>query len=135
MLNDLDVKWSRTEGYEVSSRGDKRFSAFYAIMNDGRSIEMHYQCDVKGFDPGGTNWRLGKGKPSLNLNIDLYHEYLNLWKLWTADNFQLVIELNTQAEIHNNCLRDSFASTPVNQAHALADILTILRKRKHEHQI
>jgi hypothetical protein len=41
------VKWSRTEGYEVSSVGDWRFSAFNAILEDGRSIECHYQCCVK----------------------------------------------------------------------------------------
>lgn len=40
--------WKRYGGYEVSSHGDKRFSAFNAIMSDGRSIECHYQCDVKG---------------------------------------------------------------------------------------
>lgn len=51
--------WSRRGGYEVSSKGDKRFSAFNAIMPDGRSIEEIYQCDCKHFDPGGTNWRLG----------------------------------------------------------------------------
>jgi hypothetical protein len=135
MSVDSDVRWSRTEGYEISSQGDKRFSAFNAIMYDGRSIEMHYQCDVKGMDPGGINWRLGKGKPSLIPNTDLYHEYLDLWKCWSVNNLELLRELDIQAYNHNNCLRDRFASTPVNQAHALADILTILRKRKHEHQV
>lgn len=40
--------WGRRTrpGYEVSSKGDKRFSALFAKMPDGRSIEMHYQCDV-----------------------------------------------------------------------------------------
>lgn len=41
--------WSKNDGYECSSAGDFRFSAFYAIMPDGRSIEQHYQCDVKGY--------------------------------------------------------------------------------------
>ena len=35
----MTYKWSKTQGYEVSSRGDKRFSAFNAIMPDGRSCE------------------------------------------------------------------------------------------------
>ena len=58
--------WARRDknGYEVSSKGDKRFSALYARMLDGRTIEEHYQCDVKGYDVGGTNWKLGKGKLS-----------------------------------------------------------------------
>lgn len=47
--------WQRYRGYEVSSKGDKRFSAFNAILSDGRSIEQHYQCDVKGYNIGGTN--------------------------------------------------------------------------------
>jgi hypothetical protein len=29
--------------YEVSSRGDKRFSALYAKLSDGRTIEQAYQ--------------------------------------------------------------------------------------------
>ncbi len=39
-------KWARYGGYEISSQGDKRFSAFNAILSDGRSIEQWYQCDV-----------------------------------------------------------------------------------------
>lgn len=35
--------------YEVSSKGDKRFSAFYARLKDGRTIEEAYQLDVKGY--------------------------------------------------------------------------------------
>lgn len=46
--------WARRGGYEVSSKGDKRFSSFCAIMPDGRSLECHYQCDIKGYDVGGT---------------------------------------------------------------------------------
>ena len=57
--------WNRYGGYECSSKGDSRFSAFNAIMPDGRTIEQHYQCGVKGYQPGGTNWKLGKGKPPL----------------------------------------------------------------------
>ena len=56
-------KQDNAVGYECSTKGDKRFSAFCAIMPDGRSLEMWYQCDIKGYDIGGTNWRLGKGNP------------------------------------------------------------------------
>lgn len=124
-----DVTWSRNRGYEVSSKGDGRFSAFNAIMPDGRSIEMHYQLDVKGFDPGGVDWRLGKGKPPLDPDIDLYGAYLDLWKTWVVHNFDLIRELNILAYEHGNCLRDRFATTEVNQARALADILTTIRNR------
>lgn len=115
--------YSRYTGYEVSSKGDKRFSALYAILPDGRSIEQHYQCDIKGYDPGGVNWRLGKGKPSLIKDIDLWKEYLNLWKIWAENHKDLIEELAYHADNNNFMLSDMFATTPVNQARALAQIL------------
>ena len=115
--------WKRYGGYEVSSRGDARFSAFNAILEDGRSIEQHYQCDVKGYDPGGTNWRLGKGKPPLDTSKDLYAEYRQLWRNWALRRIGLLVELRTLADAHGKVLSDRFASTPINQARALADIL------------
>ena len=120
--------WKRYGGYEVSSHGDKRFSAFNAIMPDGRSIEMHYQCDVKGYDVGGKNWRLGKGKPPRNsmTKEDMWKAYLGLWILWAANNAKPIQELKIHADKHGGVLSDKFASTPVNQARALAEILNNL---------
>ncbi len=122
------IRWARTcsGGYEVSTKGDKRFSAFVAQMHDGRTIEQWYQCDVKGYDVGGTNWRLGKGKPSLIEYPDLYKEYRKLWVIWSMNNLPLIHELSRNVSSHKNCLTDQFAKTPVNQAHALADILNRL---------
>ena len=114
--------WSRTTGYEVSTKGDSRFSAFYAIMPDGRSLEMQYQCDVKGYQPGGRNWKLGKGKPPLDKNIDLWEAYLSLWIFWAKRNLPLMRDLWI-ATREDRVLRDRFASTPINQAHALSEIL------------
>ena len=119
-------KWKRYGGYEVSSKGDKRFSAFNAILSDGRSIEMHYQCDVKGYDPGGTNWRLGKGKPPLNRDLDLWTAYFSLWIMWAMDHQELLAELKQLAEAKGKVLSDCFASTEVNQARALAELLNLL---------
>lgn len=110
--------WKRYGGYEVSSQGDRRFSAFNAVMPDGRSIEQHYQCDVKGYDPGGRNWRLGKGKPPLDRSKDLLAAYVQLWRTWAAAHPALMAELAQHA-----VLSDRFATTPVNQAHALSIIL------------
>lgn len=116
--------WSRYGGYEVSSKGDRRFSAFNAHMPDGRTIEEHYQCDVKGYDPGGTNWRLGKGKPPLDKSKDLWLEYLALWRTWAGINPMLVEFLREHVSSkHAGVLSDRFATTPVNQAHALATLL------------
>ena len=120
--------WKRKHptGYEVSSKGDKRFSAFNAILQDGRSIEMHYQCDIKGYDPGGSNWRLGKGKAPLNKSINLLEEYVNLWRVWAKDNLPMMRELYRKAIAHDSTLTDCFASTEVNQAHALSVVLNEL---------
>jgi hypothetical protein len=110
--------WSRFGGYECSTRGDARFSAFNARMPDGRSIEQHYQCDVKGYQPGGTNWRLGKGKPPLDRSIDLWAAYLQLWRTWAENNPTEMRELR-----QHPVLSDRFATTPVNQARALSTLL------------
>lgn len=122
----IKYKYSLHSGYECSSKGDKVFSAFNAILEDGRSIEQHYQCDVKGFDPGGTDWRLGKGKPPVvrMTEDELYDRYLKLWKRWALDHPQEMQRLRMCAQQNNNTLRDSFSRTQINQARALAQILT-----------
>lgn len=126
----MEFSWKRHGGYEVSTRGDARFSAFNARLSDGRTIEQHYQCDVKGYDPGGRNWRLGKGKPPLDRSKDLWSEYLALWRRWAEDNLQLMRELYVAAKRHGGVLSDRFASTEVNQARALAHVLNELCKTR-----
>lgn len=130
MTTTTHITWTRVHngGYEVSSKGDVRFSAFYARLADGRTIEQHYQCDVKGYQPGGTDWKLGKGRPPLDTSIDLYAAYLDLWKQWARVNIPLMRELWQKARDHGFMLTDRFAKTDVNQARALADILNILVK-------
>lgn len=122
--------WQRFGGYDCSSKGDPRFSAFNAKLGDGRSIEEHYQCDVKGYDPGGRNWRLGKGKPPLTKQTpeELWTKYLHLWISWAKGNMPLMQELGQKAAQHGNILSDRFASTPINQARALAAILSHLKE-------
>lgn len=123
--------WSRFGGYEVSSKGDPRFSAFNALLPDGRSIEQHYQCDVKGFDPGGTNWRLGKGKPPLNTNLNLVDDYVKLWRKWSTLNIDLMRELYFLGKGYDYKLSDCFATTPVNQANALSIVLNELLEKSN----
>lgn len=108
-------------GYELSSHGDKRFSALFAKLADGRTIEQAYQLDVKGYRTVSNDWRSGKGKPPLDRSIDLYAEYLKLWKQWAAENPALIEDLRVRAE--GRVLTDKFASSPVSQARALCDIL------------
>ena len=124
-IDATQITWSRSKGYECSSKGDTRFSAFYAKLPDNRTIEMWYQCDIKGYDVGGTNWRLGKGKPPLMKypNDGLYELYKSLWRLWSIHHPRDMMELLHHAQQNNNSLSDMFATTPVNQARALSEIL------------
>ena len=118
------VKWSRRgKGYECSSKGDLRYSALYTKLEDGRSIEQHFQGDIKGYDPGGTNWKLGKGKPPKDKSIDLWEEYLKLWRRWADLNPHLLEELYHITKLTNNTLTDMFASSENNQARALAYLI------------
>ena len=121
--------WQRFGGYECSSKGDNRFSALNAVLRDGRTIEQHYQCDVKGYDPGGKNWKLGKGKPPLR-DVNLYAEYLLLWKHWATDNLPLMRELYHAGRKAGWILSDRFATSEVNQARALADVLNLLCEKR-----
>lgn len=118
----MKFTWQRFGGYECSSQGDKRFSALFAVMPDGRTLEMHYQCDCKGFQPGGRDWRLGKGKPPRDPSVDLWEAYLGLWRVWAANHVDLMRELHWAASA-TGMLSDRFATTPINQARALAVVL------------
>lgn len=119
------IKWSRyaPNSYEVSSQGDKRFSALLAKLNDGRTIEEAYQLDIKGYRSKGNDWRLGKGKPPI-VSItkeEQWKQYKQLWKTYLNENPELEQDLLEKAQ--NKTLTDKFASTDISQARALAEIL------------
>lgn len=73
---------------ECSSRGEKRLSAFYAVVN-GKSIETQYQA-AKVFSDGSTNlhWRAAKGRQAINAAYcaDLYSK---LWDQYIAEHPEL----------------------------------------------
>lgn len=118
------VTWTRHgKGYEVSTKGDIRFSPMMCKLEDGRTIEQHYQLDVKKIDPGGTDWRKGKGKPPKDPTVNLWEEYLSLWRRWIALNPELFEELYKTVSLCGNVLKDRFATTEVNQARALAFLI------------
>ena len=114
-------KYSVHSGYECSSKGDKRFSAFFARLPDGHSIEHHYQVNVKGY----SSIEEGKGKPPLKkMSRDaLYERYLDLWRQWAALHPAEIEDLRFHALQFGGVLRDRFATSHVNQARALAQIL------------
>lgn len=114
-------KWARTSdnNYEVSSQGDRRYSAFYAKLKDGRSIEEHYQVDYKGYD----SIQAGKSKPPKNSDTPAqsYEHYKGLWKQYFDEKPALLEEIKKIAA--NKTLTDKFATTNINQARAIAEIL------------
>ncbi len=73
---------------ECSSKGDKRFSAFYARIKTrgNKSIEDIYQ-GAKVFADGSTNlgWREAKGKKSINQE-EVSRLYSKLWDEYIDEN-------------------------------------------------
>lgn len=74
---------------ECSSKGDKRFSAFYAKV-DGESIENIYQA-AKVFQDGSTGltWRESKGKKPINIE-EVSKLYKELWRKYLLKNSNLI---------------------------------------------
>ena len=121
MLSDVvevgKYNYSKTEGFEVSTRGDnfgKQFSALNARLKDGRTIEEAYQ-EAKG---------TGKGQPAKDPNFDYYGTYKNLWQQWAKENPGKIKELKDYLDKNNiTTLRDRFATTENRQDRALSEIL------------
>ena len=78
---------------ECSSRGDKRFSAFYAkpLSLKGRTIEQAYQA-MKVFKDGssGLHWRQAKGRFAIN-QADCEAAYQRWWAEYIDENDYLLI--------------------------------------------
>ena len=85
--------------YECSSKGDKRFSAFYAriIQRGNKSIEDLYQA-AKVFSDGttGLTWRLAKGRKPVN-GPEVAALYDQLWKEYLDENPDLINILKAQS--------------------------------------
>ncbi len=99
---------------ECSSRGDKRFSAFYARVN-GKSIEEKYQA-AKVFAGGttGLHWRQAKGKKAVNA-AECKALYESLWRQYISEHPALLAVLKAASG-----LSDIFARPgSVNQAEVL----------------
>ncbi len=89
------VRCGKAPFLECSSRGDKRFSAFYARVN-GRSIEGRYQA-AKVFADGSTGlgWREAKGRKPINIG-EVSRLYEELWRVYLEENPELLIFLREQ---------------------------------------
>lgn len=81
------LKFGKAPYLECSSKGDKRFSAFYArpVSLKGKSIEESYQ-GMKVFADGSTglNWREAKGKKAINAK-ECAIAYDKWWREWVEE--------------------------------------------------
>ncbi len=111
------VKYGEAPFLECSSRGAKRFSAFYARVN-GHSIEEQYQA-AKVFEDGSTgfHWRKAKGLKPINA-VECAVLYEKLWRQYISEHPELLEVLKKASG-----LSDMFAHEGgVNQAHVLWEI-------------
>lgn len=90
------IKHGKAPYLECSSRGDKRFSAFYAFVvykGNRRPIEDHYQAfkifEVDGKRVTGLSWKEAKGKRAINQQA-ASEFYSMLWDLYIARNPELL---------------------------------------------
>jgi hypothetical protein len=116
--------------FEVSSRGDKRFSAGWAEV-DGRTIEDIYQVDIKGgvkTGPGRFAYSTkgnppAAGSPASKMTPDeQYEAYKDLWRKYFDQNPEALQEVARKSQ--GKVLTDIYGSGDVNQARAIHDILT-----------
>lgn len=138
---DTEIQWARiaSNNYEVSSKGDRRFSALYATFKpgtiidgvdvSGKTIEDVYQNVIK---KSGKGQAPAKDSKLYNESLKTQKEredfsytngYLPLWQEWARQNPELIEELREKAK--GKILTDQFANTRVSQARALADILNL----------
>lgn len=93
------VKTGKHPRLECSSRGDKRFSAFYARIKSrgNKSIEELYQA-AKIFADGttGLSWRAAKGRKPIN-TAEVKELYSALWDEYFTENphlFEVLSDYN-----------------------------------------
>lgn len=88
---------------ECSSKGDKRFSAFWAKIagRGNRSIEALYQA-AKIFEDGetGLDWRAAKGRKAVN-QAEVSRLYSILWDEYLLENPELMPVLLAQSGLQD----------------------------------
>lgn len=86
------IRHGKAPFLECSSRGDKRFSAFFARV-DGRTIEEQYQA-AKVFADGSTGlpWRQAKGRQAVNQK-EVAALYARLWDCYIEQHKELLAVL------------------------------------------
>lgn len=87
------LRFGQAPFLECSSRGEKRFSAFYARIRGrgNKSIEDLYQSAKKFEDPHAQYWTLRdrKGKPAKN-QAEVRELYSTLWDEYIEENPEFI---------------------------------------------
>ena len=137
---DTRAEWTvpKSKTLEVSSAGDKRFSALYATFKSGayagRTIEDVYQNTLK---MSGKGRAPAKESPlhrerASDETLEQYKKrveevsfkaYKQLWSDWLVENPELANELSFLVQ-QGVKLTDKFAGTAVNQARALTELVS-----------
>jgi hypothetical protein len=88
------IKHGTAPFLECSTKGDTRFSPFFAHVN-GRSIEAQYQA-AKVFENGDTNlhWKLAKGRRAINQE-EISILYSRMWNQYILENPALLTVLTS----------------------------------------
>lgn len=83
------MRYGKPPFLECSTRGDKRFSPFYAFVN-GKSIEDQYQA-AKIFEDGSTglSWKQAKGRKAINMK-ECTLLYERLWRQYIFEHPELL---------------------------------------------
>ena len=85
---------------ECSSKGDKRFSAFFATI-DGYTIEQLYQSNKIVDGKPVDNWRDAKGKKADNQK-EMRELYARLWDIYFLKNpelYDVILQYNGFSDI------------------------------------
>src|ERR1017187_7225888 len=83
------IKHGEPPYLECSSKGDKRFSAYFAVV-DGKTIERWYQAN-KVFEYGITNLSIEQAKGRVSINQeDCAVFYSHLWDEYIAKHPELL---------------------------------------------
>jgi len=95
------IKYGSPPFLECSTKGDRRFSAFCAIIANrgGKSIEEIYQA-AKVFSGGttGLTWREAKGRKPIN-SREVRILYSRLWNEYIGENPHLIDVLKNHCGI------------------------------------
>lgn len=90
---------------ECSSKGDKRFSAFYAelrVFNKYRSIENHYQLSKRIGDFIPETWKDVKGKTPTHIHIDGFDYDVKYTEAWYELLWVKFLDQNPELVEHAN---------------------------------